>query len=79
MKVKQIINSSEGKYIISIILGLGLATMFREVCKDKTCIQFRAIGENEIKDKVYKYDNKCYKYSVKSTSCNNSKQKIDIA
>tara|TARA_B100000424_G_C22933876_1_gene496837 strand:+ start:2105 stop:2344 length:240 start_codon:yes stop_codon:yes gene_type:complete len=79
MKVKQIINSNEGKYIISIILGLGLATMFREVCKDKTCIQFRAIGENEIKDKVYKHDNKCYKYSIKSTSCNNKKQKIDIA
>ena len=60
-------------------MGLGLATMFREVCKDKTCIQFRAIGESEIKDKVYKYDNKCYRYNIKSTSCNNKKQKIDIA
>ena len=79
MKIKQIINSKEGKYIISIILGLGLATMFREVCKDKTCIEFRAIGENEIKDKTYKHDNKCYKYNMKSTSCNSDKQKINIA
>lgn len=79
MKVKQLINSKEGKYIISVILGLGLATMFREVCKDKTCIQFKAIGEKEIKDKVYKHDSKCYKYSLKSSSCNKDKQIISIA
>jgi|TARA_Y100000992_G_scaffold254654_1_gene187618 hypothetical protein len=79
MKIKQIINSKEGKYIISIILGLGLATMFREVCKDKTCIEFRAIGEKEIKDKIYKHDNKCYKYSLKSTSCGGNKQTVPIA
>ena len=79
MKIKQIINSKEGKYIISIILGLGLATMFREVCKDKTCIEFRAIGEKEIKDKIYKHDNKCYKYSLKSTSCGGNKQTVSIA
>jgi len=79
MKVKQIINSKEGKYIISIILGLGLATMFREVCKDKTCMVFKAVGEKEIKDKIYKYDNKCYKYSLKSSSCNTNKQIISIA
>ena len=79
MKVKQIIHSKEGKYIISIILGLGLATMFREVCKDKTCTIFKAVGESEIKDKTYKVDNKCYKYSLKSTSCNKNKQIVSIA
>ena len=42
MKIKQLINSKEGKYIISVVLGLGLATLFREVCKDKTCIVFKA-------------------------------------
>ena len=78
MKVKQIINSNEGKYIISIILGLGLATMFREVCKDKTCIQFRAIGENEIKDKIYKHDNKCYKYKTESDKCDSTKKIVDV-
>jgi hypothetical protein len=79
MKIKQLINSKEGKYIISVVLGLGLATLFREVCKDKTCIVFKAIGEKEIKDKIYKHDNKCYKYSLKSSSCNNNKQIISIA
>ena len=54
MKIKQIINSSEGKYIISIILGLGLATMFRQVCNNKTCIELRAVGEKKIKNKVYR-------------------------
>ena len=79
MKIKQIINSSEGKYIISIILGLGLATMFRQVCNNKTCIELRAVGEKKIKNKTYKEDNKCYKYNLKSTSCNTDKQIINIA
>tara|TARA_A100001035_G_C27762756_1_gene492099 strand:- start:263 stop:505 length:243 start_codon:yes stop_codon:yes gene_type:complete len=76
MKIKQIINSKEGKYIISIIIGLGLATMFRQVCNEKTCIEFKAIGEKEINDKVFKNDNKCYKYKLKSTNCNDKKKQI---
>ena len=79
MKIKQIINSNEGKYIISIILGLGLATMFRQVCNKKTCIEFRAVGEKEIKDKIYKYDNNCYQYSLKPSVCSKDKQIVSIA
>lgn len=79
MKIKQIINSKEGKYIISIILGLGLATMFRQVCNNKTCIEFRAISDKKIKNKIYKYDDKCYKFNLKSTNCDKNKQILNIA
>ena len=38
MNVKRLIHSGFGKIIIPVLLGLGLATMFRRVCKDKNCI-----------------------------------------
>ena len=40
MNLKRLLYSSLGKIIISIMLGLGLATMFSKVCKDKNCITF---------------------------------------
>jgi hypothetical protein len=61
---------------MSILLGLGLASLFRTVCKDKDCIIFHAPPLEEIKDKIYKYDNKCYKYTTKSVVCDKTKKII---
>ena len=40
MNLKRILHTSIGQGLISIILGLGLATMFRQVCQGKNCINF---------------------------------------
>ena len=42
MYLRRLIYSDFGKYIISILLGLGLATLFRKVCDDRNCIVFKA-------------------------------------
>jgi len=68
------IHTDNGKIIMSILLGFGLASLFRAVCKDKDCLLFHAPPLEEIKDKIYKYDNKCYKYTTKSASCDNNKK-----
>jgi len=69
-------HSQNGKYIMSILLGFGLASLFRVVCKDKNCILFHAPPLEEIKDKIYQgTDNKCYKYVTEATKCD-SKKKI---
>jgi hypothetical protein len=59
---------------MSILLGFGLATLFRSVCKDKECIVFQAPPLEEIKDKIFKFDNACYKYVPISTKCDESKK-----
>jgi hypothetical protein len=76
MFVQRLLNSKMGKIIMSIILGFGLATLFRKVCTDKNCLVFNGpvISDTDI----YKHDEKCIQYSVESTSCNNSKKTIDI-
>lgn len=67
-----------GKNIMSILLGFGLATLFRTVCKDKKCIIFYAPPLDEIKNKIYKSNNKCYKYVATATKCNSNKKIISF-
>lgn len=76
--LKKLVNSSKGKIIFSIILGFGIATLFRKVCKDRNCIVFKAPELNTIVDKTFKFDNKCYKYKEKNVTCNKSKQILEI-
>ena len=42
------VHTKTGKIIMSIILGLGLASLFRKVCKNYDCIQLYAVPFNKI-------------------------------
>jgi len=79
MEIKKIINSSQGKIVMSIILGLGIATLFKRVCKGKNCVIFEKASADEIDDKVFKYDDKCYKFKLENTTCGKNKRTIEIA
>jgi hypothetical protein len=78
MELKKIMNSSQGKIIISIILGLGLATMFKRVCKGRKCIVFEKASDEEIDNKIFKYDEKCYKFKLENTLCDKKKKTVKI-
>ena len=67
--LKRIINSDRGKIVFSILLGLGLATLFRQSCNSNKCLVFKAPPLNQIKDKIFNYNNKCYKFTEKSVTC----------
>jgi hypothetical protein len=77
MNVRRLLHSNIGKSIISILLGLGLATLFRKVCNDRNCLLFKAPEPSEIKDKVFKFNKKCYKYKEEAESCSNNKKIIN--
>jgi len=63
------IHSPSGKIIISIILGFGLATVFRMSCKGKNCIIKYAAPYKEVEKKVIKQDDDCFEYILKPTKC----------
>ena len=63
----------------SILLGLGLATLFRKACTDKNCLKFNGPIISEIEDKIFKHDNKCYKYTTTSSKCDNTKRIINVS
>lgn len=75
----RLLNTELGRILISIVLGIGLACLFRQACKDKNCIKFEGPVISAIQDKIYKHDEKCYKYITQSTTCNKNKKIIDIS
>jgi len=79
MQIKLLMSTPLGKIFISILLGLGLATMFRSTCKEKNCIRFAGPVLNEVDGKIYKHGEKCFKYEVASSGkCDDTKRVLDI-
>lgn len=63
------VHTETGKIIMSILLGFGLASLFRTVCKDNSCLAFHAPPLDDFKDKIYKNNDKCVKYVPVATKC----------
>ena len=62
-------DSELGLKFISILLGFGLASLFRQVCKDDKCRIIKGPNLKEIEKQIYKIDDKCYKYKPIATVC----------
>ena len=78
--LKNVINSTRGKIVFSIILGLGLASLFRQSCKSNNCLIFKIPNLDKIEDKVFNHNNKCYTFNSSSINCNEIKNEklLDI-
>ena len=78
MNFKKAIQTTTGKRIISILLGFGLASLFRKVCHDRSCLEFKAVTLSNIKDKVFKFDDKCYSFKETTVRCNPRKKILSL-
>jgi hypothetical protein len=63
------VHTETGKILMSIILGFGLASLFRNVCKGRNCLTFRAPPLDKFDDKIFKNGSKCVKYKPVPTKC----------
>jgi hypothetical protein len=79
MNFKRLLNTPIGTVFISILLGLGLATLFRKVCTDRDCINFNGPVISEIDGKTYKFGEFCYKYKLMPSKCDSMKKVVNIA
>lgn len=75
-RISKLIQSYTGKTIISILLGLGLATLFRKACKDRQCMVFYAAPTERVHDKIYKFNDKCYTFNNLAKSCDLNKKTV---
>lgn len=64
--------TNEGVIIISVILGFGLATLFRKACKNKGCFVIKGPKLSEVQPYTFKVDEKCYKYTPEVVKCTSS-------
>lgn len=79
MDIHKIIYSDFGKYIISILLGLGLASLFRRSCHDHKCLSFVGPSINKVEGQIFEFGGKCYKYYAKPRKCDLNKKQIRFA
>jgi hypothetical protein len=78
MYLSKFVNSSTGKVLMSVILGIGLATFFRAVCTGSNCNMLVAPPIEEIEGQIYKFDDQCYKIDKTAVKCNPKKTIITM-
>jgi len=76
MRLNIFFKSKAGVYLLSIILGLGLACIFKMSCDSKNCIVYK--GPDYSDKKVIKYNGKCYEPKEHAESCDTNKTIIDL-
>jgi hypothetical protein len=67
--IKKLLESEMGGIILSIILGLGLAALFKQACKGNDCIVVNGPKMSDVKKYYYKIDDDCFKYTPIATKC----------
>ena len=72
------LHTQTGKIVMSILLGFGLASLFRTVCKNNNCLTFHAPPLDQFKDKIYKSNGKCVKYNPVATKCSANVKTLDF-
>jgi hypothetical protein len=73
----KLLHTENGKYAISFILGMGLASLFRKICNDRNCLVFQGPPLSEVTTNTYAYGDKCYTFKEKMVKCNpDNKEKI---
>lgn len=69
MIFQKILKDKTGRIILSILWGLGLAALFAKTCNSRNCIIYTASNPITIGESIYKYNDKCYKYTPSTTQC----------
>jgi hypothetical protein len=73
MVFKRIMSDQFGAIMVSVILGLGLAAIFRRVCDGDGCIVIRAPNQKELDEHVYRVGSgdeaACYRYTPNVVPC----------
>ena len=72
------VHTERGKILMSILLGFGLASLFRTVCKYKNCLLFYAPPLEQINDKIYKNHDKCVKYTAVNAKCSKNAKLVEF-
>jgi hypothetical protein len=67
--ITDVFKTDNGVILLSVILGFGLATVFKKVCTGNSCIVIKGPPMKEIKDTYYRIDDECFKYTPYVTKC----------
>jgi hypothetical protein len=80
--VKNLMHTNMGKIILSVLLGLGFATLFRQVCNSKDCYRFIGPHHNALRDKIFATDSdktQCYTLVEENIQCGSKGKTLDFS
>lgn len=77
--IKKIFLSDFGAILVSILLGFGLASLFRKSCKGKNCIVFKGPPLDKIQDQIYEHEKNCYKFHEHSIKCGGKEKTVEFS
>tara|TARA_B100001059_G_C17799849_1_gene565445 strand:+ start:905 stop:1144 length:240 start_codon:yes stop_codon:yes gene_type:complete len=75
LKVEKFFQSKSGVQLFSILLGLGIAGLFKMSCDSRSCLVYKG-PEFEEDKKVVKYNGKCYQVKEKMMDCKDQKGEL---
>lgn len=58
------------RIILGVLWGLGLSCIFRQACNGRNCIIYKAPKPEQVKNKIFAHEEKCYKYKTQKAECN---------
>lgn len=67
--VDRLLYSAIGQRVVSILLGLGLATLFQKACTDRKCILIQAPPLKDLEKFYYRHGTDCYRYTPYMVPC----------
>jgi hypothetical protein len=79
MNLSKFIHTKSGKILASVILGLGLASLFRKICRNGNCIVYKAPPFEDIIGKIFEYNDECYIFEAVAVNCDKTKQIVEFA
>ncbi len=72
----RLLHTDNGRYAISFILGIGLASLFRKICNDRNCIVFKAPPMDEISKITYAHGDNCYTIKENKVKCDRTNEEV---
>ncbi|MAV56949.1 MAG: hypothetical protein CMI79_05425 [Candidatus Pelagibacter sp.] len=67
--LQKIMHTKLGQILISIILGFGLASIFRRTCKETDCFSFYAPKPSKVEKNIYTHGGNCYSFKTETLPC----------
>jgi hypothetical protein len=73
MEIRKVLDrlfyTETGQIFVCGLFGFTIALLLKRVCKDN-CTRYVAPNYNEIENKVFKIDDSCFTYKIKTVKCN---------
>ena len=71
MSIINYFKTKQGNIVFSIILAFGLASILRIACENANMVIITGPPIENVHNKIFSFDNKCYSYKTVNTSCKN--------